>query len=72
MLFEVQNMTCSHCVRTITGAIHAIDGEAQVFVSLADKTVKIDGRLDAVAAIVAMAEEGYAAERIDEADSLHR
>jgi copper chaperone len=59
MLFDVQKMTCNHCVRSVTAAIQALDPQAQVEVSLADGSVRIAGRLDAEAAASAIREEGY-------------
>lgn len=40
--FEVQDMTCGHCVSSITQAVRAIDPGAQVTVDLATHRVQIE------------------------------
>ena len=40
--FEVQDMTCGHCVGSITKAVHAIDQGAQVTADLARHQVRIE------------------------------
>jgi copper chaperone len=40
--FEVQDMTCGHCVGSITKAVHAIDQGAQVTADLATHRVQIE------------------------------
>ena len=40
--FEVQDMTCGHCVSNITKAVRAIDPGAQVTVDLATHQVRIE------------------------------
>jgi len=39
--FEVKDMTCNHCVRAITQAVHAADPQALVQVDLSAHRVKI-------------------------------
>ena len=39
--FEVQDMTCGHCVSSITQAVHAIDPGAQVTADVATHRVQI-------------------------------
>jgi copper chaperone len=58
--FEVQDMSCGHCVATITKAVKAVDGNAAVQVDLASHRVTIDGRAaDAAALKAAIADAGY-------------
>lgn len=59
MRIVVDGMTCDHCVRTITKAIHAIDTEARVEVDIADCTVTIDGDVDPALAMEAVEAAGY-------------
>lgn len=60
MLLEVRKMTCNHCVRAVTAAVHARDPDAKVEVDLAHGTVRIDGRTsDASTVADAIREEGY-------------
>jgi copper chaperone len=40
--FEVQDMTCGHCVSSITKAVRAIDQGAQVTADLATHRVQIE------------------------------
>ena len=40
--FEVQDMTCEHCVSSITKAVRAIDQSAQVTADLATHRVRIE------------------------------
>ena len=56
----VDGMTCDHCVRTITKAIHAIDANARVQVDVADSSVTIQGDFDPAQATAAIDAEGYA------------
>ena len=42
--FEVQDMTCGHCVSSITKAVRAIDEGAQVTADLATHRVRIEPR----------------------------
>ena len=62
MKFSVQNMTCAHCVRTITRALQAIDSGAAVAVDLAAGIVTVGGVVDAEQAIAAMLAQGYPAQ----------
>ena len=40
--FEVQDMTCGHCVSTITRALKAADRDAKVQIDLATHRVQIE------------------------------
>ena len=60
MRLIVDGMTCDHCVRTITKAIHVIDANASVQVDVADCSVTIQGNVDAEQATAAIDAEGYA------------
>jgi copper chaperone len=39
--FVINDMTCGHCVASVTKAVHAVDSAAQVQASLADHRVDI-------------------------------
>jgi copper chaperone len=39
--FEVKDMTCGHCVSTITKAVNAVDADAKVQIDLATHRVQI-------------------------------
>lgn len=45
--FRVDDMTCGHCVRTITAAIQATDPRAEVEIDLATRLVQVDSAVDA-------------------------
>jgi len=58
--FEVQDMTCGHCVRTITQAVQALDPAAQVHIDLATHRVAIvAAQADAAALGDAIREAGF-------------
>ena len=59
MKLTVEGMTCGHCVRAITRAIHGLDKNAAVNVDLAGCTVTIDGDIDSATAKAAIESEGY-------------
>lgn len=60
MMLDVRKMTCNHCVRSVTAAVHALDPQAKVDVDLERGTVRVDGgKLDAEAAATAIRDEGY-------------
>ncbi|WP_207284784.1 heavy-metal-associated domain-containing protein [Pseudomonas sp. FW300-N2A2] len=58
-VFNVQGMSCGHCVKTITQALQAKDPAASVRVDLAAKEVGVESALTADQVIAAISEEGY-------------
>jgi copper chaperone len=40
--FNVQAMSCGHCIGVVTETIHQVDPNARVEVDLAQKKVKVD------------------------------
>jgi copper chaperone len=56
---KVAGMTCGHCVKAVTQAIHAKDPSARVEVVLAEGLVRADTTLSPAAMAAAVAEEGY-------------
>ncbi|HWL79495.1 MAG TPA: cation transporter [Roseomonas sp.] len=56
---NVQGMTCGHCVRAVTEAIHAEDPKAEVAVDLQGKTVRTTTSLPRRRVAELVAEEGY-------------
>jgi copper chaperone len=59
MKFDVEGMTCGHCIRAITRAIHTLDPDARVDVDLALGMVTVEGQLLADAVADAITREGY-------------
>ncbi|MNE84997.1 MULTISPECIES: heavy-metal-associated domain-containing protein [unclassified Pseudomonas] len=58
-VFNVQGMSCGHCVRAITQALQAKDPAASVRVDLAAKEVGVESQLTADQVIELISEEGY-------------
>jgi copper chaperone len=60
MKFIVDNMSCQHCVKTITKAINDIDPKAKVTVDLAKHEVDIENStISQEAVIVAIDKAGF-------------
>lgn len=60
MKLVVDNMSCQHCVKTITKAINDIDPKAKVTVDLAKHEVDIEGgTISQEAAIQAVNQAGF-------------
>jgi copper chaperone len=58
-VFNVQGMSCGHCVKAITSAVQAKDPAASVRVDLAAKEVGVESALSAEQVIAVISEEGY-------------
>lgn len=66
--FEVNDMTCGHCVSTITKALKAADKDAKVQVDLASHRVQVEsGSADADELADAIKEAGYTPVPVKEA-----
>ena len=66
--FEVHDMTCGHCVSSITKAVRAIDPGAQVSVDLATRRVRIGATESDTAALRdAIRGAGYTPAPVDDA-----
>ena len=58
--FEVTDMTCGHCVSTITKALKATDQDARVQIDLATHRVQVEpASADADEIAAAIREAGY-------------
>lgn len=57
--FQVQGMTCGHCVRAVTAAVQSVDPAAEVKVDLAGGQVQVQSGADPAAMVRAIQEEGY-------------
>jgi len=60
-VFNVQGMSCGHCVKTITQALQAKDPAASVRIDLAAKEVGVESALSVEQVIATITEEGYEA-----------
>lgn len=58
---NLPDMTCGHCVRTVTETVHKLDPAAQVTTDLPTHQVRIESALAADAFKAALATEGYPA-----------
>jgi copper chaperone len=59
MKFNVPDMTCGHCVASLTKAVKALDPAAAVTADLADKTVTVETAVPAAAVARALDQAGY-------------
>ena len=57
--FEIQSMTCGHCVRTVTQAIQALDPQAKVEIDLPTHKLRVQSTQDRASLAAALAEAGY-------------
>lgn len=48
IIFNVEGMSCEHCVKSVKGALGELDGVKSVEVSLEEKTVTIEYDKDSV------------------------
>ncbi len=57
--FHVEGMTCGHCERAVTNAVHEVDASAQVQIDRTQKKVVVQSAAEREALRHAIAEEGY-------------
>lgn len=58
-VFSVEGMTCGHCVKAVTQAVHSQDPSAEVKVDLAAKQVSVQSQLSPEVIAGLIREEGY-------------
>lgn len=58
--FQVQGMSCGHCVQAVTQALKSVDPQAEVKVELASGRVEVQSGQDREVLARAIVEEGYA------------
>lgn len=56
---QVENMSCGHCVGSVTKAVQGIDPAAQVQVDLASKSVKVESLAELGAISAAIVDAGF-------------
>jgi copper chaperone len=61
-VFNVQGMTCGHCVKAVTRAVQEQDAAARVEVDLTGKQVRVQSELAQEQILTAIRDEGYQAE----------
>lgn len=57
--FNVEGMSCNHCVQAVTRAVQALDAAASVRVDLASAQVDIDSSASREALAKAIEDAGY-------------
>ena len=57
--FTVQDMTCGHCVATITGAVKSVDPDGRCEIDLAARRVKVDSAFPADRIAAAITKAGF-------------
>jgi copper chaperone len=62
--FNVQGMSCQHCVAAITRAVQALDSDARVQVDLPAGRVSIESVLPEAELLRVLVDEGYTAQRL--------
>lgn len=62
--FDVRGMSCGHCVKAVTNAIHDIDPAARVEVDLATGRVEVESVQPASTIARAIVDAGYEAQPI--------
>jgi copper chaperone len=58
--FDIPAISCGHCARAVTEAVHEIDPQAEVTVDIAAKHVSVQTGATREALVQALGEAGYA------------
>lgn len=58
---NIPQMSCGHCVKAVTQAVHEVDPQAKVDVNLATKRVNVESQADRAKIVASLAEAGYPA-----------
>ena len=58
--FQIPNMNCGHCVRSVTEAVKAADPSARVQVDLPTKKVEVESDVPREQLAARLAEAGFA------------
>lgn len=61
---KVPDMTCGHCVSTITKAVKEVDASAKVEVSLPEHRVRVDSKASKEDLVRSITEAGYTPEAV--------
>ncbi|WEK49901.1 MAG: heavy-metal-associated domain-containing protein [Candidatus Kaistia colombiensis] len=64
LTLKVKDMSCGHCVATVTKTVKGLDPVAEVATDLASRTVRVESGVDAAAITAALEEAGYPSERV--------
>ncbi len=58
-VFNVEGISCNHCVKAVSQAVQRLDPQAQVHVDLAGKKVEVESSQAREAIAQVIADEGY-------------
>jgi copper chaperone len=56
---NIPSMSCGHCVKAVTQAVHEVDPQAKVDVDLDTKKVVVDSTAERQKIVAALTEAGY-------------
>lgn len=59
--FTVKDMTCGHCVATITAALKAVDPTGRLEIDLASRSVRVESAMSADRFAAAISRAGFSA-----------
>ncbi len=59
-IFTVTGMTCGHCEKAVTRAVHQVDPQAQVHIEREHNRVEVESTQKRDTLAAAIAEQGYA------------
>ncbi|SEM58963.1 copper chaperone [Loktanella fryxellensis] len=59
MQFHIDAMTCGHCAKNVTAAVHAVDPRARVAIDLPAKRVTVVSDATDAAIAAALRDAGY-------------
>ena len=57
--FAIASLSCGHCARAVTEAVHEVDPDARVEVDLSGKQVKVATAAPRERVVAALVEAGY-------------
>jgi copper chaperone len=57
--FSIPAISCGHCARAVTEAVHEVDPKAEVKVDIATKQVQVQTEAARAAVAAALTEAGY-------------
>ena len=57
--FDIEGMTCNHCVRAVKAVLEATTGVKSANVEIGHADVQVEGSLDRAVLVAAIEEEGY-------------
>ena len=59
MQFQIENMTCGGCAKSVTAAIHSLDKDAEVMADPPNRTVEVKSTASRAEVEAVLQEAGY-------------